>query len=40
MNTDKTLFENLMALMPFTSFGRIVDRYGSNAGIRLLCHSN
>ena len=40
MNAFKTLFAELMAFIPFTSFVLIVDRYGGNAGVRLLCHSN
>ena len=34
MNVGKTLFAQLMEFMPWTSFGRIVDRYGGNAGVR------
>jgi hypothetical protein len=30
MNPGKTLFAQLMACMPWTSFGRIVDRYGGD----------
>jgi len=34
MNVGKTLFAQLMEFMPWTSFGRIVDRYGGNASVR------
>ena len=34
MNVFKTLFAQLMAFIPFTSFVLIVDRYGGNAGVR------
>ena len=30
MNPGKTLFAQLMACMPWTSFRRIVDRYGGD----------
>ena len=34
MNSGKTLFAQLMACMPWTSFGRIVDRYRGDARVR------
>ena len=34
MNVGKTLFAQLMEFVPWTSFGRIVDRYSGNAGVR------
>ena len=34
MNIGRALFAQIMALMPLTSFGRIVDRYGGHAGVR------
>ena len=34
MNVGKTLFAQIMEFIPWTSFGRIVDRYGGNAGVR------
>ena len=34
MNVGKTLFAQVMEFVPWTSFGRIVDRYGGNAGVR------
>ena len=34
MNVGKTLFAQVMEYIPWTSFGRIVDRYGGNAGVR------
>ena len=34
MNSGKTLFAQLMACMPWTSFGRIVDRHGGDFGVR------
>lgn len=36
MNVGKTLFAQVMEFVPWTSFGRIVDRYGGNAGVRRL----
>ena len=36
MNVGKTLFAQLMAFVPWTSFGRIVDRYGGNTRVRRL----
>ena len=34
MNVGKTLFGQIMEFVPWTSFGRIVDRYSGNAGVR------
>ena len=34
MNVGKTLFAQRMEFVPWTSFGRIVDRYSGNAGVR------
>ncbi len=34
MNAGKTLFAQFMEFMPWTSFSRIVDRYGGDAGVR------
>jgi hypothetical protein len=34
MNTGKTLFAQLMEFVPWTSFARIVDRYGGDHGVR------
>jgi hypothetical protein len=34
MYVGKTLFAQIMEFVPWTSFGRIVDRYGGNAGVR------
>ena len=34
MNVGKTLFAQLMEFVPWTSFGRIVDRYSGNVGVR------
>jgi hypothetical protein len=34
MNVGKTLFAQIMEFVPWTSFGRIVDRYSGNAGVR------
>jgi hypothetical protein len=36
MNAGKTLFAQIMEFVPWTSFGRIVDRYSGNAGVRRL----
>lgn len=36
MNTGKTLFAQVMEFVPWTSFGRIVQRYSGNAGVRTL----
>ena len=34
MNVGKTLFAQIMEFVPWTSFARIVDRHGGNAGVR------
>jgi hypothetical protein len=34
MCVGKTLFAQTMGFVPWTSFGRIFDRYGGNAGVR------
>jgi len=34
MNVGKTLFAQIMEFVPWTSFARIVNRYGGNAGVR------
>jgi hypothetical protein len=34
MNIGKTIFAQIMEFVPWTSFGRIVDRYSGNAGVR------
>jgi len=36
MNVGKTLFAQIMAFVPWTSFARIVQRYDGNAGVRRL----
>ncbi len=36
MNTGKTLFAQIMEFVPWTSFTRIVESYGGNAGVRRL----
>jgi hypothetical protein len=36
MNLGKTLFAQIMEFVPWTSFGRIVARYGGDSGIRIL----
>jgi hypothetical protein len=36
MNIGKTLFAQIMQFVPWTSFARIVERYGGNAGVRRL----
>jgi len=36
MNTGKTLFAQLMEFVPWTSFARIVLRYGGDSGVRRL----
>ncbi len=37
MNTGKTLFAQLMDFLPWTTFTRIVDRYGGDHRVRTLC---
>jgi len=34
MNVGKTLFAQIMEFVPWTSFSRIVARYGGDAGVR------
>ena len=34
MNTGKTLFAQLMDFLPWTTFTRIVDRYGGDVIVR------
>ena len=36
MNVGKTLFAQVMEFVPWTSFSRIVNRYGGDAGVRRL----
>jgi hypothetical protein len=36
MNSGKTLFAQIMEFVPWTSFGRIVDRYSGDLGVRRL----
>lgn len=36
MNVGKTLFAQVMEFVPWTSFARIVQRYGGNTGVRTL----
>ena len=36
MNVGKTLFSQVMEFVPWTSFTRIVQRYGGNSGVRTL----
>lgn len=36
MNLGKTLFAQIMEFVPWTSFGRIVARYGGDSGVRSL----
>ena len=36
MNVGKTLFAQIMEFVPWTSFTRIVHRYGGNSGVRTL----
>jgi hypothetical protein len=36
MNVGKTLFAQIMEFIPWTSFGRIVERYSGNAGVRTM----
>ena len=36
MNLGKTLFAQLMEFVPWTSFTRIVMRYGGDSGVRVL----
>jgi len=36
MNVGKTMFAQIMDFVPWTSFERIVQRYGGNSGVRRL----
>jgi hypothetical protein len=36
MNTGKTLFAQIMDLLPWTTFARYVQRYGGDRGVRTL----
>lgn len=36
MNTGKTLFAQLMDFLPWTTFTRVVTRYGGDRGVRTL----
>jgi len=36
VNAGKTLFAQIMEFVPWTSFARIVQRHGGNAGVRSL----
>ena len=36
MNIGKTLFAQLMEYVPWKNFGRIIDRYGGDSGVRTL----
>ena len=36
MNTGKTLFAQLMDFLPWTTFTRVVDRYGGDHRVRTL----
>jgi transposase len=36
MNVGKTLFAQVMEYVPWKNFGRIIDRYGGDAGVRTL----
>jgi hypothetical protein len=36
MNVGKTLFAQVMQYVPWKTFGRIIDRYGGDAGVRTL----
>ena len=36
MNLGKTLFAQIMEFVPWTSFARIVTRYGGDSGVRNL----
>ena len=40
MNIGKTLFAQLMDLLPWTTFARYVVRYGGDKGVRTLTWSN
>ena len=36
MNVGKTLFAQITEFVPWTSFSRIVNRYGGDSGVRRL----
>ena len=36
MNTSKSLFPQLMNFLPWTTFTRVIDRYGGNQRVRML----
>lgn len=36
MNIGKTLFAQVMQYVPWKNFGRIIDRYGGDSGVRTL----
>ena len=36
MNIGKTLFAQVMEYVPWKNFGRIIDRYGGDSGVRTL----
>ena len=36
MNIGKTLFAQVMDFIPWKTFGRIIDRYQGDAGVRTL----
>ncbi|MDO9233357.1 MAG: IS4 family transposase [Methylotenera sp.] len=40
MNVRKTLFAQVMEYVPWKTFGRIIDRYGGDAGVRTLDCAN
>ena len=40
MNVGKTLFAQVMEYVPWKTFGRIIDRYGGDAGVRTLDCAN
>jgi hypothetical protein len=37
MNVGKTIFAQTMDFVPWTSFGRIVDRYAGNSAAHIAC---
>jgi len=40
MNVGKTLFAQVMEYVPWKTFGRIIDCYGGDAGVRTLDCAN
>jgi hypothetical protein len=40
MNTDKTLFAQIMDFLPWKTFHHIVARYGGDKGVRTLTPSH